>query len=498
MITDINKNINTDFLQAIKKEEKEIEDRAVRLILQKDYDKVSEELVIYLDTFNYFYSIRDDDKEEIWMYKNGIYIPNGKSYIKEVTRRLLKDAYSAYIVNQVINKVIADNYIDHDKFFNNYNKDEICVLNGILNVKTRKLEKFSHKKIFFTKLNANYNNVTDCKKIKSFFSNTLNDTDVKGMQELIGYCLYRDNFLEKAFLFRGNGSNGKSKTLELIELFLGCDNVSNITYKVLEKHDSFEIVNLHGKFANLTGELSKSAIVNTDRFKELTGRDTINASRKFKTSIQFTNHAKLIFNCNDRPPTYDITDGFFRRWNVLNFNKTFVSKDIYNNIDDKSKDRYGIRIINIIEKLNNPIEMSGLLNWSLDGLDRLFKNKKFSNEKTTEETRNEWLRDSNSFIVFFDEYLKFSKNCKCIKSDVRTLYSEFCDHRALDIVSDRDILKFLQTKGILSKRVNINIGFDSKSQEHCWLNMEFIKGSLDDDNLSKYIEVGDLSMNNYR
>ncbi len=493
----INNSINTDFLleEKYKIQEKE---KVYQSLARKDYNEATEVIVDYLNTFNYFYSIRDDEKEEIWMYKNGIYIPNGKSYIKETTRRLLKDAYNAYIVNQVINKVIADNYISHDEFFNFYDKNEICVLNGILNVKTRKLEKFTHEKIFFTKLNAHYNEQTDCKKIKSFFKNTLGEEDIKGMQELLGYCLYRDNFLEKAFLFRGNGSNGKSKTLELIELFLGDDNVSNITYKVLEKHDSFEIVNLHGKFANLTGELSKSAIVNTDRFKELTGRDTINASRKFKTSIQFTNHAKLIFNCNDRPPTYDISDGFFRRWNVFNFNKTFVNKEVYNNLKEKVRCNYGVKIINIIEDLNNTIEMSGLLNWALDGLDRLFQNKKFSNEKTTEDTRNEWLRDSNSFIVFFDEHLKFSKNCKCIKSDVRTIYSEFCDEKGLDIVNNKDILKFLQSKGILSKRLWTTFDLDNKVQESCWLNMEFVNGFLSNDGWSKYIESGDLSINNYR
>jgi len=491
---DINKTIDTEFLTKEEKYKIERKTEVLQLILAKDYDRVSEEIVNYLEIFNHFYSIRDDDKEEIWVYRNGIYIPNGKSHIKEVTRHLLDKAYSIYIVNQVIAKIITDNYIDHEEFFNNYNKDEICILNGILNVKTRELETFTHEKIFFTKLNTKYVKEADCKKIKSFFLNTLNVDDVKGMQELIGYCLYRDNFLEKAFLFRGNGSNGKSKTLELIALFLGAENISSITYKVLEKHDSFEIVNLHGKFANLTGELSKSAIINTDRFKELTGRDSINASRKFKTSIQFTNHAKLIFNCNDRPPTYDISDGFFRRWNVFNFNKTFVDKDYYNKIKEEDKCNYGIKILNIIEQLNKPIELSGLLNWALNGLDSLFNNKLFSNEKTTEDTRNEWLRDSNSFIVFFDDNLELARSHKCIKSDIRTIYSEFCEDKGLDVVSDKDILKFLQTKGILSKRVNVS---DSKLQEYCWLNMKFKHGRVNEDKLSLYVENDNLNINNY-
>lgn len=491
----VNKDIDTNFLNIEDKFKAQEKDNITQILFKKDYNEATEKIVDYLNTFNYFYSIRDDDREEIWMYKNGIYIPNGKSFIKETTRRLLGNAYSAFIVNQVINKIIADNYIDHDEFFNNYNKNEICILNGILNVRTRELEKFTHKKIFFTKLNAKYHKEADCKMIKSFFLNTLSVSDVKGMQELIGYCLYRDNFLEKAFLFRGNGSNGKSKSLELIELFLGSENVSSITYKVLEKHDSFEIVNLHGKFANLTGELSKSAIVNTDRFKELTGRDTINASRKFKTSIQFTNHAKLIFNCNDRPPTYDISDGFFRRWNVFNFNKTFVSKAYYDTIKEDDKDNYGIKVINIIEQLNKPVELCGLLNWVLDGLDRLFKSKSFSNEKTTEDTRNEWLRDSNSFIVFFDDNLILSRGCKCVKSDVRTVYSEFCEDKGLDVVSDKDVLKFLQTKGIISKRINVS---DSKSQEYCWLNMKFKKGKVNDDKLSVYVENDNLTINSFR
>ena len=43
-------------------------------------------MVKYIHDNYYIFTVRDDDKNEMWVYQEGIYSPNGKTVIKEVVR----------------------------------------------------------------------------------------------------------------------------------------------------------------------------------------------------------------------------------------------------------------------------------------------------------------------------------------------------------------------------------------------------------------------------
>ena len=96
----------------------------------------TELLVKYIMKYNYLYTTKDDLKSEMWIYKEGIYISQGRSEIKEILREVLQEWFNVYTYNIVVSKIEADTYIDQDKFFNQNNKNEIAVLNGILNLNT--------------------------------------------------------------------------------------------------------------------------------------------------------------------------------------------------------------------------------------------------------------------------------------------------------------------------------------------------------------------------
>jgi putative DNA primase/helicase len=456
-----------------------VKDKVLQALVQGRRHIATETLSKYVNTLEKIYSLRDDKKEELWIYKDGIYIPEGKSYIKEICREFLGSAFTERFCNEVISKISVDNLINHDDFFNNIYLDEIPVLNGILNLRTRKLIDFTPEKIFFTKINAKYDPDKDCSKIKGFFKEILKEEDYPGMQELFGFCLWKENFTETSFLFRAGGGNGKSKTIDIIKNFLNPSNCVSVPLSQLEDGGSFKIIELHHKLVNCAGELSKSALQETDIFKSLTGRDTITADRKFLRPITFVNYAKMIFNANDRPPTYDLSDGFFRRWIVFHFKKKFVSKEKYETIPENERVNFGIKDPNIVQKLCDPDEFSGLLNWALDGLSRLLLNKEFSNTKSTEDTRDEWLKDSNNFVVFFEKNLELSRGHLVSKDDLRNVYSEFCEVNGLKPVSDKAILWYLQTKGVTSSRRTKDFGSNHSEQIHCFIGCRFKVDTVD-------------------
>lgn len=473
-------NYDNEELNKLKPKEenfdKKFKTTILELLWKRKKNEASEMIVKVIEYDQTIYALRDDKKEELWIYKEGVFVPEGKSYVKEFCRRVLDFAYSERFVKQVIDKIIADNYIDHDEFFNTANIEEIPVLNGILNLKTKKLSPFTPKKIFFTKINAEYDPEKDCLAVKKFFNEVLDPEDVPAMQELFGFCLWKDNFTESSFLCRGGGSNGKSKTFEILKSFLNPANCVSVSLSQLEDAGSFKIIELHNKLLNVAGELSKSALKETDVFKSLTGRDSVTADRKFLRPVTFVNYSKMIFNCNDRPPTYDMSDGFFRRWIVFHFKKKFVSKEIYDSLDDTSN--YGVKDKDIIKKIVSPDELSGVLNWALEGLHRLLGNKEFSNTKSTEETRLEWLQDSNNFAVFFEKKMLISRSHLVSKDDVRSVYHDFCDVNGLEPVSDKAILWYMQSKGVSSGRRTKDFGSHS-DQVPCFVGCRFKEDGVD-------------------
>jgi putative DNA primase/helicase len=397
---------------------------------------------------------------EIFFYKNGIYEDIGRAEIKEIVKKILNKSYTGNIANRVIENIEVSTFVNKEEFFNSdiVNKDYICVKNGVLNIKTKKLLDFNSEYIFFNKLPIIFDPKAKCEEIENHLKEVLPEkNDRKTIKQLIGYCLYKDLPIQKGFIFSGSGSNGKSVTCSLIQKFLGKHNVSNISLEETQGENNFKLICLNKKLANINSDISNTALRKTGKIKELIGYDTIQCSRKFKSDISFKNYAKFIFSCNELPYICDNSDGFFRKWIIINFNQKFV-KNI-TNLDDNQKKAD----LNIFEKITTQKELSGLLNIALDELQELLNEGDFSKSVSTEETRKVWELRSNSFIVFFEKHYEFMAESEIVKNDIRIKYYEFCRNKNVKPTQDRYIKSFLETKGIFDKR--------NSNNEFCWLNM---------------------------
>lgn len=440
------------------------------LIINNKRGEASEILVDKIKKDNKFYTIRDDDREEVWAYQNGIYIPNGLTLITEKIREIMGENITSQLKNQVILKIETDTYINQKEFFDQNIKEEIVVNNGILNLETQELTPYTDKKIFFTKIPHKYDPEKECHTIIKFLKEILKyEEDIHVIQELFGYLLWKEYNIERAIMLIGSGRNGKSKAMDLMKRFIGPENCSSVKLQNLEG-DNFNSSNLHKKLANLCGDIDDKSLKYTGSFKELTGRDLITANRKFKTSIHFENYAKLVFSANQLPKTRDLSDAFFMRWIVLEFPYTFVKQEEF----DQSDSFYvKLRDPDIINKISNPEEMSGLLNWSLIGLKRLQDRKDFSYNKSTEEVRNMWIRKSDSFKAFVMDKIKEGFGLQIEKSELQHHYHNYCIEYDLKPVGDKSIRYTLTTEhGAYDKqimvdgdRVRVWIGIELKNDE---------------------------------
>ena len=434
----IEKPITKQREKDVKKEKKNqllaFQKEIYNLLLLKKQEEATEMIVNYLKKKNYIYTTRDDDKSEMWIYHEGIYIPEGRSRLKEQIRELLEKAYKVSIANTIIFKIEADTGIDSDEFFKSEidNLDEIPVKNGIYNLRSNILTPFNPKKIFFNKIPIDYNPNATCPNIEQHFKDVLKSEDDKDvMYELFGYLLWKDHFIEKAVMMVGGGRNGKTKTIELMKRFIGSNNCASVPLENMSG-DNFVVAGLFGKMANLAGDLSNTSLRETGIFKQITGRDIITANRKFKIPINFVNYSKQIFACNELPKVFDTSLGFWSRWMLFEFPFTFMNEKEYEKSEVENK-----KLMNAdqIKKITTDEELSGLFNMAVNKLKELLKEKNFSYSTGTNEIKKFWIRKSNSFAAFCMDHIDEHYDGYVTKKDLRLAFNKYKKEHELPGVS---------------------------------------------------------------
>lgn len=423
----------------LEKNYNDLQKEVFTLLALKDRDAATELIVKQIEEDNYIYTTKDDIKSEMWIYEEGIYVPQGKSFVKEFSRKILDKAYTTQLSNAIISKIEADTFIEHDKFFNTNIVDEIPLLNGILNIRTREISNHTPNKIFFNKLPIKYDETKDCPNIKNHFKSILRDKEsVDVMMEIFGYLLLKEYKIEKAFMFVGFGRNGKSKTIELMKRFIGAENCSSLPLRSLTE-ESFSLSELFGRMANLAADLSKTDLKETGMIKSLIGRDTIQAKRKYLRDLNFVNYAKMVFAANELPKIYDTTDGFWTKWVLLEFPYKFVTEEVYENSPQEERGLLKIMNPDIMEELTKEEELSGLLNFALDGLDNLLDKKDFSYSKSTADVKDMWIRKSDSFTAFCYDHVVDDDLGKVTKKEMRRIYHKYTKKHKVPSCSDKAI-----------------------------------------------------------
>lgn len=432
-------------LKNIKPQEKLLSNSPLLFLIAKGKKReATEQIVQEILSKKHIYTTRKDANPEMWIYHEGVYIPYAKTYIKQYSREKLHEFYTTHLLNEIIAKIEVETYIDEEVFFADDNKKLIAVSNGLLNIKTRELSSFTHKKIFFNKLPVKYNSNMDCPLIKKFIYEIIEyEEDIAIIQELFGYALYKDYQVEKSFMFLGKGRNGKGQLIELLKNFVGYENCSAVSLQRLCDENSFNISELHTKLLNLGGDIDGGFIETSGMFKQLSGNDMVSAKRKFLTDLRFKNYAKMIFSSNTLPTPKDTSEGFWDRWILLKFPYRFEHKEL---LIGKSKDELKYmkpRINNVVESFSNAEEFSGLLNWALIGLDRLIAQGHFTFSGATQNVRKRWTQEANSFAYFAELYLEKDFDGTISKEELRGVYSLFCRKNNLDPLGDKFIAGFL-------------------------------------------------------
>ncbi|MGC9308186.1 MAG: DNA primase family protein [Thermoplasmatota archaeon] len=356
------------------------------------------------------------DTKEIYYYDEGVYHPLGEPLIHSEVERVLGEEATVHRVDEVENHIRRSTFVGRESIAGD--AELLCVRNGILHLTEKTVGPHTPDQIFLNRIPVVFDPDAECPQIQRFISEVVDAEDIPVVQEIFGYCLWRRSDLDKAVMFVGEGSNGKSTLIELLVRLLGVDNVSGVSLQQLEAN-RFATAELYGKLANVYADLTDESLRHTGTFKMLVGGDLISAERKFKSPFKFYNCAKLIYSCNKVPETRDDTTAFYRRWIIINFTHVFVRGE-----DEDPT---------ILDKITSEEELSGLLNWALEGLARLLKQGQFTYSPTVDALRQQYMMKSNPVQAFVETHLEVDPMGEILKSDLYQFFVEFCKEVKLPV-----------------------------------------------------------------
>lgn len=367
--------------------------------------------------------------DTVWYYHEelGIFKPDGISFIREEAEKALGPRTKTAHVNETVFITQIKTYKSPKDFTE---KPGLIILkNGVYHLDTGELTEHSPTHYAKSALPVTYDPDAKCPEILKFLSQVIPDA-VPTFQEWIGYHLYKDMIYHKAAMYIGDGQNGKTTLQDVMNAFLGHDNVSQVSlYNLISNR--FATSELYLKLANISPEISNDDLKRTGTFKALTGHDRIRAEKKYQAAFNFTNYAKLTFLCNLMPSTPDKTRAFFRRWLIFVFPNTFEG--------DKCDSK-------ILEKLTTQEELSGLLNWALEGLRRLRDVDHFSKSLSSDELQAVYESMSDPITAFIETCLTHSTSGAELKDDVYRAYYSFCRQKGYVAVSSRTFTSELKPR----------------------------------------------------
>lgn len=296
------------------------------------------------------------------------------------------------------------------------NKDILNLNNGILDLQTFELKPHSPSYLSSIRIDIDYIKEAECSRFKLYMKQITNGDEQLEMllQEIMGYCLTGETRAEKAFIFYGVGSNGKSVFAKILTMIAGYDNVTNIPLR--EFGTKFGTETIVGKTINIATETElDDSRLNTENIKSIASGDQMHIQRKYKKGIDIVPLIKLIFLTNNLPRVNDTTKGFLRKIMIIPFNAEFT----YNN-EDPNK-----RLDNrLIDKLKD--EKEGILQYALEGLKRLRQNKfQFTRCNIVDNALVNYEKEINPTIEFFEDNIDISHGSHTHRPDIFKRFKEW-------------------------------------------------------------------------
>ncbi|MDM3900428.1 phage/plasmid primase, P4 family [Mycobacteroides abscessus] len=242
----------------------------------------------------------------------------------------------------------------------------IACANGLLRISDREL--LAHTPDYFTTMALDFDYCPDIAEPKRWlrFLTEIFGTDqeaidsISALQEWFGYLLSGRTDLQKMLMLIGPPRSGKGTIDKIITHLIGRDNHMGMTAR--EFTSPFGMAALKTKSLAVFSDERMAA--NGKQFVEqaiqIIGEDEVSVAEKYKGTVSMRLPTRLMLMSNEVPTLPDASRAITKRLIVLEIKNSFYQKED----------------IGLLAALKT--ELSAILTWALDGLDRLTEVSKFT------------------------------------------------------------------------------------------------------------------------
>lgn len=193
-------------------------------------------------------------------------------------------------------------------------------------------------------------------RFQRFLTRILPDTDVLSrVQEYLGYTFLADARFQRAQLWLGEGANGKGTLANIVQA------LHHRTAAVqLDALDGFKLAGMVGASLIYCDEAPQRGI-HEQTLKSLIAGESVMVDRKYQDPLTMRIQGKWLVLANHFPAITDQSSGFWRRLDIVPFSVVIPENER----------------VPMLEQQIVKHELSGVLNWAIEGLLRLLQRGSF-------------------------------------------------------------------------------------------------------------------------
>ncbi|WP_154836187.1 phage/plasmid primase, P4 family [Staphylococcus pasteuri] len=305
-----------------------------------------------------------------------------------------------------------------DNDFNLFNTQ-----NGFINLKQGVINDHE-KQNYFTKIsNFEFTDKADCPKWEEFLDDIFlgNQELVRFVQRAVGYSLSGYTTEQVLFVLYGNGRNGKSVFLDILNEIFG-NYSTNIQPQAImasknQSDASPEIAKLDGARLVTTTEPNEGERFDEGLLKQLTGGDRVSARKLYENEFEFTPQFKLWMATNHKPYVRGRDEGIWRRFVIIPFDKQISINEIDRDLTNKLKR-----------------ELPAIMKWCVDGFLE-WQRIGLSEPAIIKEQREEYRTEMDSIVAFIEECCETNPMKKIKASELFNAYDRWAKDNHQHIMS---------------------------------------------------------------
>lgn len=360
---------------------------------------------------------------ELYACHDGVWQPDGEQVLREHARRAMTSEYSTAVLRELKDHVHATNAVAVDDL--GAPQGTVAVHNGLLDLRAGELRPLRPEDHALHRLPVAYDPEARCPRWRSFLEEVVDDESGRDqLQEYVGYCLAGgEPWLKKALMIFGPTDAGKTVFLETVERLFGEEANAAQTPQYLA-NERWGLHQLVGKPVNIRHDIDAARIQKLGKLKEIIDGNTVMAEQKGKDPYQFKPETRHLFAANRAPQRAVDDEAFWNRWVTVVFPKSVPPEQQ----TPKNK---------LLSELTD--ELPGILNWALDGLDRLIKQDGFTDEQSPDEVRRLWEQYGTPVERFKTARLERAPDSAVPKERIRQEFTLFCLENGYEDLSDQEL-----------------------------------------------------------